>query len=133
MKSPSSQQIFMDAGQIQAQLRQQNSAKSNSFAFNRLTGGNTSAKHNTFERKGNENYKSSSRVAHHAQLRHHSGLSSNLSPSSQTNLVGNRTQTNVSAQRNAGVFGLKSDTTLNFDMPMTATTASSDTNMLFKN
>ena len=87
----------MDGGQIQAQLRTQNSAKSNTFAFNRLTGGNTSAKHNAFERKGTENYKSSSRVAHHAQLRHQSGLSSNLSPSSQANLNGNRTQTNVSA------------------------------------
>ena len=63
-------------------------------------------------------------------MRHHSGggLSSNLSPSSHTNLTGIRTAGNAS--KNA--IGLKSDTTLlNFDMnPMTATTASSDTNVL---
>jgi len=47
---------------------------------------------------------------------------------------GNRTQGTTSTNRNGVVFGLKSDTILNFDMPMTATTASSDTNnMLFKN
>ena len=113
-----------------------------------MNGGSSSTKNTVFERKGNENYKSSSRVAHHhGQRGQSSGLSSNLhkvgngGTPTQANLAGihgghhggnsaPRTGT-ASTNRNAAIFGLKSDTTLDFNMPTTTTTASSDTNMLF--
>ena len=104
-----------------------------------MSGGSASAKNATHERRGTQGYKSSSRVAN--QTRHFSGLSSgnyqNGSPST-TNLAGitqgssggARTQGNVSSNRNATTFGLKSETTLDF-MPTAATTTSLDANMLF--
>lgn len=144
------QQVFMEAEQLKVQLKKQQSATNNAFAFNKLmNGGSSSAKNAVFERKGNENYKSSSRVAHHHGIR---GQSSGLSQTNygggggasgtpkQANLQGivashgassaPRTGTS-SSNRNAAIFGLKSDTTLDFGMPTTTTTASSDTNMLF--
>ena len=78
------QKIFMEAEQLKVQLKKQQSAaantSNNTFAFNKLmNGGSSSTKNTVFERKGNENYKSSSRVAHHHGHRgQSSGLSSNL-------------------------------------------------------
>ena len=113
-----------------------------------MHGGSNSTKNTVFDRKGNENYKSSSRVTHHHAVRgQSSGLHSNIKQGhsgtpTQANLNGiipnhghgansaPRTGT-ASSNRNAAIFGLKSETTLDFGMPTTTTTASSDTNMLF--
>ena len=117
----------------------------NAFTYNKLLhGGPNSAKNAMFERKGNENYKSSSRVAHHHGVRgQSSGLSSTKYMGSGTptqanlngivtHLGGSAPRTgNSSTNRNVAIFGLKSDTTLDFGMPTTTTTASSDAGMLF--
>ena len=57
---------FLDSDQLKVQLKKQQSATNNAFSHNKLMqGGCSSAKNAAFERKGTENYKSSSRVTHH--------------------------------------------------------------------
>ena len=132
---------FMPVDAFKVVLKKQQSAVDNvnSVKLFGHQGGPSSVKNASFERKNHPNYKSSSRVTHHVSGRHSQTLTGNLNFNGGTSTpkthLGNQGPVQQSPRgtfimtggnRNAGNVGLKSDTTLDFGIPTTATTTQSD-------